>query len=244
MITPRVAGSSPPADRQHSRRPLLWAFAGAFVVCSVLDLIAEAAGWNTPADVFRTLALPLLIAALFAARPPITRTIVLVVGGLLFSWLGDTLGQTGFVIKILLFLVAQWLFIAAFWSYRGTSLLRKPVAVLGYGVPFVVVMAILVRPAGSLAAPVVLYGVSLVTMAMLASGLNRWGMIGGLSFVVSDTLLGIKRFYDLPAPNLMDFLIMLSYLLAEVLLVWGAIAAARSAEPNRDRTGTAGSAAD
>jgi hypothetical protein len=79
----------------------------------------------------------------------------------------------------------------------------------------------------------VVYGVSLVTMAILASGLNRWGMIGGLCFVFSDTLLGMHRFYRLPAADLMDFLIMLSYLLAEAFLVRGVVAAASHGQPRK-----------
>jgi hypothetical protein len=70
-------------------------------------------------------------------------------------------------------------------------------------------------------------------MAILASGLNRWGMIGGLCFVFSDTLLGMHRFYRLPAADLMDLLIMLSYLLAEALLVRGVVAAASRDRPTR-----------
>lgn len=238
MIIPNVAGGLEPADRTvRSRRPALWVFVAAFVVCSVLDLVSEAAGWNAPADIFRTLALPLLAAALFAARPPINRTIMLVVGALLFSWLGDTLGETGLMVKIGLFLIAQWLFIAAFWPYRLRSLLRRPVAVIGYAVLLVGLTAVLIRPAGDLALPVLVYGISVVTMAILASGLNWTGTIGGLSFVISDTLLGMHLFYDLPMPDLMDFLIMLSYLAAEALLVLAAVVAGRAGEPTRHPSG-------
>lgn len=228
MITPKLAGECP-APRQARRRPLLWLLVAAFVVCSVLDLASEFAGWDTAANVLRTLALPLLIGCLFAARPRLSRTIVLVLGALLFSWLGDTLGQTAFLVKIALFLIAQWFFIGAFWPYRATSLLRRPAPVIGYAALLVILIMVLARAAGDLALPVVVYGVSLTTMAILASGLGWWGTVGGLSFMISDTLLGMKEFYDLPAPNLMDFLIMLTYLVAEVLLVRGAVGAARSA---------------
>lgn len=237
MITPKLAGSPCPAHRRLGRRPVLWIMVAAFGVCSVLDLLSEVLGWDRASDVFRTLALPLLIGCLLSARPPITRTIILVIGALLFSWLGDTLGEIGFVIKIALFLIAQWFFIGAFWRYRSTSLLRRPFAVFCYAALLVVLVAVLIRAAGSLAVPVVVYGVSLVSMAILASGLNRWGTIGGLSFVVSDTLLGMKEFYSLPAPDLMDFLIMLSYLAAEVLLVRGAVGVERRARSDGERGG-------
>jgi len=230
MITPKLAGPPCPTYRQVGRRRALRVLMAAFAICSALDLLSEACGWNQASDVFRTMALPLLIGCLFAARPPVSRTIILVVGALLFSWLGDTIGETGFVIKIGLFLIAQWFFIAAFWPYRSASLLRRPLAVLCYATLLVVLIGVLIRPAGGLALPVVIYGLSLVTMAILASGLNRWGTIGGLSFVVSDTLLGMKEFYALPAHDLLDFVIMLSYLVAEVLLVRAAIGAVRARE--------------
>jgi uncharacterized membrane protein YhhN len=233
MITPKLAGGPRPTDRAPGRRPVLWVLAAAFAVCSVLDLAAEAFGWDASADVFRTFALPLLIGCLFAARPPISRTITLLIGGLLFSWLGDTVGEVGFIVKIGLFLVAQWFFIGAFWPYRAGSLLRKPLALAGYAVLLVVLVAVLIRPAGELAVPVMVYGTSLVAMAVLASGLNRWGTIGGLCFVVSDTLLGMDRFYALAMPDLMDFLIMLSYLVAEVLLVVAAVTAVRNRYDHR-----------
>lgn len=235
MITPKPAGAPCPAHRRFGRRPVLWSLVAAFGGCSVLDLLSEALGWDAASDVFRTLALPLLIGCLVAARPPVTRTIILVVGALLFSWLGDTLGESGFLIKIALFLIAQWFFIAAFWSHRSTSLLRRPFAVFCYATLLIILVAVLIRPAGSLALPVVVYGLSLITMAILASGLNRWGTIGGLSFVVSDTLLGMKEFYSLPAPDLMDFLIMLSYLAAEVLLVCGAVGAEQRARSDEQQ---------
>lgn len=233
MITSKLTGPVEPADRRVGRREALWVFGVAFLTCAVADLILEAVGWNRTAGIFRALALPLLIGALFAARPAVTRTVVLLVAGLVFSWLGDTIGELGFLVKIGLFLVAQWFFIAAFWPYRLTSLVRKPIAVLGYATLLAVLIAVLIRPAGDLAVPVLVYGASLVTMAILASGLNRWGTFGGLSFLVSDALLGINRFYNLRTPDLMDFLIMLSYLLAEAMLV-GAVVAAT---PSGDRLG-------
>lgn len=228
MITSKVTGPVEPADRQVRGRPALWVLVVAFVICAVLDLVSEAVGRNGAAGVFRTLAVPLLIGCLLAARPPIGRTVLLTLAGLLFSWLGDTIGEFGFMMKIALFLVAQWFFIAAFWPYRSASLLRKPIAVLGYAALLAVLIAVLIRPAGDLAGPVIVYGASLVTMAILATGLNRWGTIGGLSFMLSDALLGINRFYDLRAPDLMDFVIMLSYLAAEAMLVRAVVAAVRA----------------
>jgi uncharacterized membrane protein YhhN len=202
--------------------------AAAFGVCAVADLVCEAAGWDTGALVFRSLVVPLLIGVLLASRPPLDRTIVLLVIALLFSWLGDTAGGAGFLIKIALFLVAQWFFAAAFWPYRRRSLVTKPLGVLAYAAALIVIVLVLIRPADELAVPLVIYGLSLTSMAILATGLNRRTAIGGLFFMASDALLGVNWFYQPQATNLVDFLVMLTYLIAQTLLVWGTLATVRS----------------
>lgn len=205
----------------------MWFLIAAFVVCSVLDLIAEAAGFDSCAFFLRLLAMPLLIGVLLAARPRLGRTVVLVLGALLMSWLGDTAGGASSLAKIVLFLVAQFFFIAAFWPHRRRSLLRRPAAVLVYVLFAGAIAVAMVGRAGSLAVPVAIYGFSLVTMAILATGISRRAGIGAVLFVISDSLLGLSWFYHPVSDNLLDFLIMLSYLTAQGLLVWGVVTADR-----------------
>jgi len=195
----------------------------AFAVCSILDLVAEAAGWSAAAFVFRLLAMPLLIGVVVAARPSVDRTVLLVVGALLFSWLGDTVGGVSNLAKIALFLIAQFFFIAAFWPHRRRSVLRRPWLLPAYGLLWVAIAVPLLGRAGELVLPIGIYGLSLVTMAVLATGIGRLAGIGGICFLISDSLLGIKWFYQPAADNLMNFLIMVSYLLAQALLVYGVL---------------------
>lgn len=196
----------------------------AYVLCALLDLVAEGAGADTMAFSLRLLAMPLLISVLITARPVFDRTMVLVTGALVFSWLGDTAGGASFLLKIALFLVAQVFFIAAFWPHRGRSLLRRPWAVILYAVVLLAIGAPMISRAGNLAVPVTLYGVSLVAMSILATAFGKRASIGGLLFVISDSLLGLTWFYEPSAGNLTDVLIMFTYLAAQGLLICGLLA--------------------
>lgn len=205
----------------------MWVLIAAFVVCSVLDLIAEAAGLDGAAFCLRLLVMPLLIGVLLSARPVLSRTVVLMVGALVLSWLGDTAGGASNLAKLVLFLIAQFFLIAAFWPHRRDSLLRRRWAALALVAAAGTVAVVMISRAGDLAVPIAVYGASLVTMAILATGISRRAGLGGLLFLVSDSLLGVSWFFHSVSDNLLDFLIMLTYLSAQGLLVWGVIRADR-----------------
>src|SRR5690606_32019157 len=82
-------------------------------------------------------------------------------------------------------------------------------------------------PAAGLLLPAVsLYAAALCTMAMLATGLGRRGALGGALFVLSDALIALDTFAVLPLPA-QGFWVMLTYLLAQVLLVSAVLSADR-----------------
>jgi len=218
----------PPQQSQPvTRRVWMWVLVVAYVVVSALDVIAEATGAGSAAFVLRLLAMPLLIGVLITARPRFGRTPVLVTGALVLSWLGDTVGDVSELAKIALFLVAQLFFIGAFWPLRRWSLLRRPAVVGLYLVLGGTIAAAMISRAGGLAIPVAIYGLSLVTMAILASGVSRRAAFGGVLFLISDSLLGVTWFYPGLAPTFLAFSIMLTYLSAQGLLVWGVLKADR-----------------
>ena len=214
----------PPTSRRPAHRFPVVLLAIGYLLCSLLDVIAEATGADTMSFGLRLLAMPLLIGLLITARPVFDRTMVLVIGALVFSWLGDTVGGASFLLKIVLFLVAQIFFIAAFWPHRGRSLLHRPWAVILYAVVLLGIGAPMVSRAGQLAVPVTVYGISLVAMSILATAFGKRASIGGLLFVISDSLLGLSWFYQPSFGDLMDVLIMFSYLAAQGLLVSGLLA--------------------
>jgi uncharacterized membrane protein YhhN len=152
-------------------------------------------------------------------RDPVVRLVLL---ALFFSWLGDATGPY-FLLKVAMFLVAQTCYALAFWPYRRHSVWSRPPALFAYLAVLALLVAVTVRGAGSLAVPVVVYGVSLTVMATLSTGLNRIAGLGGVLFVVSDAILAVDTFVGwvhLPHAPLWNIV---SYLTAQLLLVWGAV---------------------
>jgi uncharacterized membrane protein YhhN len=214
-------------SRRHPPRPFrtvrVVVAVVAFGLVSILDLVAEAASWKQAALMFRLLAMPLLTTVLIMARGGGDRIVRLVIAALLFSWLGDTIGGVDQLLKLCFFLLAHVCYIIAFWPERRSSMLVRPWALVGYVILLIVMGVLLLPRAGGLAVPVMIYGCAVVLMAVLAGGLGRIGTIGGLVFVISDALIGILWFYRPSPVGLMDFSIMLSYLVAQTLLVTAVI---------------------
>lgn len=77
---------------------------------------------------------------------------------------------------------------------------------------------------GELFIPVFVYMTVLLIMAivtLVSTKSNKWLIIGGLSFVISDSLIGINKFYlHIPYSH---FMIMITYYLAQFSLVKGLI---------------------
>lgn len=162
----------------------------------------------------------------------------LTLAALLFSFLGDVslmfqANELYFIVGLLCFLTAHVGYILVFGrsTTAGFSLhqLRFKLAVpllLYAGVLFYFV----VPASGSLAAPVVIYGLVILTMIFFAwnrYGLTNqasftWGMLGAILFVVSDSFLAWNKFYH-PLP-LSGFIIMGTYALGQYFIIKSIIA--------------------
>lgn len=197
---------------------------GVYAVLGVLDLTAEA----LDLDMLTSAMLLLLMVALAVFHVQVnphrrTRLYWFVAGALVLSWLGDNAGGIALLAKILFFLCVQALYIAAFWPRREDSIIgRRPLLTVPY-LLFAVALVVLVAPdAGPLLVPVVIYAAALVAMAVLATGLNAWTTVGGILFLVSDAVLALMLLsggrFDFPFDSVV---VMATYLLAQVLLVWG-----------------------
>lgn len=217
-----------------------------FELVLVVHLVAQLAGESVVARWTQWLLMPLLALVLvFAARhhaatraqkgaggaPHTPRLVVLVLAGLGFSWLGDLLphfsGEASFLVMVGMFAVAQVIYAVAFWPYRAASLWRSSWA-LPY-VAFAALMVALCLPhAGDLAVPVVGYAVLITVMAVLATGLNRLAAVGAGLFILSDALIAMSAFvpwWSLPGQG---FWVMLTYGLAQLLIVLGVLARVRA----------------
>jgi uncharacterized membrane protein YhhN len=205
-------------------------FAG-FVTVSMLHLAGQLSGQASLHLVTKPLLMPTLL-AWFLAVTPRSRLRTLVGFGLGWSWLGDLglmpAGEMWFLAGLGAFLVAQLTYAVAFWPARADSVLSRPLLVLPYLAVLVGLLVLLWDHLGDLRLPVSVYAVVIVTMAVLATGLNRTVATGAALFVVSDALLALDAVAGLVRLPAHDFWVMLTYLAAQLLIAVGVASAIRA----------------
>jgi uncharacterized membrane protein YhhN len=219
-------------------------------VIIALTLLSELVELSPLEFVVKPLLMPGLLFFLYlktrgagAAIIPFTKRIAF---GLIFSWFGDILlmfsgrGELFFMGGLVSFLLAHFFYIAAFlysiWNAGALEspcwapfLRRRP----WWTVPFVLLLfglyGYLYGGLGEMRVPVLIYAVTILTMAALA--LNRKGcvrersfwpiFIGSLLFVVSDAVLAANKFAD-SVPEA-GFIVMATYIAAQCLIAEGAV---------------------
>ncbi|MDP2306582.1 MAG: lysoplasmalogenase family protein, partial [Pseudomonadota bacterium] len=93
-------------------------------------------------------------------------------------------------------------------------------ALAGFLVALAISVTLVVRPrSGVMRMAVPVYAVTLCAMAAAASTLGPLGLLGGFSFLLSDTLLAVNQFKR-PIPG-RDFLVMTTYYGALLALAAG-----------------------
>ncbi len=204
--------------------------ATAYAALVVLHLVALLAGAEEVADVSQWLLMPALAAVLAAAtRWPRGHTVTWALVALGFSWVGDTLpsfvpDDSAFLAMVGGFLLAQTAYVVAFApSVRSSVAVRRPLALVGYGVVLVGLVGLCAPHAGSLLVPVAVYGGMLTAMAVLSTGLGRVAGIGGAVFLVSDALIALDAFvpgWALPGQSVW---VMATYCAGQALLVLGIV---------------------
>lgn len=213
------------------RRRAARIFLRVFLALSTVHLVWQLTGQATYASVSQWLLMPALAAFLLVRTRGTARSrlVGLTLVALGFSWLGDTApdlatGDTAFLVMVGFFLVAQVVYLVAFWPHRTQSVLHHRRGLL---TPYLAAIATLVAAcaphAGVLLVPVLTYGLLLGAMAVLATGVNPLAWVGGALFLVSDGLIAMEAFapwWELP---LQGFWVMLTYVAAQLLLVLGAV---------------------
>ncbi|MDE3721703.1 lysoplasmalogenase [Nocardiopsis sp. N85] len=213
------------------RSPLPRALLTLFVLITAAHLIVQLTGpesWSRPTQ---ALLMPVLAAFVLAAVPrPRGRFTGLVLIALFFSWLGDTApalasGDAAFLVMVGFFLVAQVVYVIAFWPWRANSpLYRNRTLLVPYGVVVAGLVSLCAPGVGALLVPVLVYGLLLGAMAILAVGVHRWTAVGGALFLLSDGLIALRAFtpdFDLPASG---FWVMATYTAAQAFIVLGGLA--------------------
>ncbi|HEX8487085.1 MAG TPA: lysoplasmalogenase [Propionibacteriaceae bacterium] len=205
---------------------------GLYGAVAVVALLAELTGARTLFAGALVALMPLLAAFTVSVRRRLdpqhrSRLLRLTLAALFFSWLGDLAGYS-LLPKVGCFLLAQLCYVAAFWPRRARSVWRRPAVAASYAAVVAVLIVVVARDAGPLAVAVMAYGASLGLMATLATGVNRVAALGGALFVVSDTILALDVFVRGFALPHAPFWNILTYVVAQLLLVWGALRLARS----------------
>lgn len=151
--------------------------------------------------------------------------------GLLFSACGDFIldydRQNWFIFGLGAFFIAHLFYLASLKPFvnnlKQTKYIMISLLYIGYGGGMLWLLA---DGLGPLFIPVVAYMSILLLMALttvLSEKSNAWLIIGGISFVLSDSLIGFDKFY-LPIENV-SFAIMVSYYFAQFALFKGFVKA-------------------
>ena len=192
---------------------------------AILLSLPDVVEWTKP------LLMPALAIGLIWAAPERRSPAVLLgVIALLFSWVGDVTLRW-FVVGLVFFLLAHIAYLVLFVTRLAERRMQWWAA--AYAVWLVVLLTILGASTGSLLIPVIAYGTVLCVMAAFASRCNRWVAWGGALFVASDSILAINKFLPDAGIPLADVLIMVTYIAAQTLIVWGLL------RHERDRVATA-----
>ena len=162
-----------------------------------------------------------LLALRFAAGPrPDVGTGALLGGGMLLSWLGDVTIDRSFRTGLVAFLAAHLCLIALFW----TTFRHRPSPWAWLLLPWLGFMLVVLRPRLDTLYPAV--AVYATVLAAMAASATRGGVrvgLGGILFVVSDSVLALRQFTPWLRSHRWGAVVMASYLAAQALLVDGVL---------------------
>ena len=199
-----------------------------------LGLIAsghEALRWYTKPFLMPVLAVGVVV----AARWRLDRARAALVLGLISSATGDTAllrpGEAPFVLGTLWFAMAHLCYIVAFVNAgRGRGAVRRrPWLAIPYAAAWLGGTALLWPHLGALRIVIVPYSALLTAMAVFALDLSGrvvrrdalLGAAGAVVFMLSDSTLAFERFDPSLAPPHAPVLMMLTYVVAQALIVTG-----------------------
>lgn len=147
---------------------------------------------------------------------------------IVFSALGDVLLAISafdlFIFGLGAFLIAHLYYIKVFWPISKAKLQQRQVLVVLYILYAAGMISLLAPNLGQLFIPVIIYMAVLLFMAiaaLLTKKSNLYMTLGGMFFVISDSLIGFNKFYQTIEYN--NFLVMFTYYTAQYLLVFGVL---------------------
>ena len=206
-----------------------------YLVISSIYLLIIILGQENIAWYMKPLLLPFLIAAVYVSGRFSSKRFL--IAALTFSWIGDIIllftdiGELYFIFGLIAFLISHLIYIVLFNKQIKPKNTRNK-AIYWVGVTVIIVylmvmLSVLLPSLGDLKIPVFVYAMVISTMLLFAfKGFLIWHkpanwyiLIGAIIFVSSDSILAFDKFYS---PIVMSsFFIMITYLLAQYLIVTG-----------------------
>lgn len=219
---------------RRSIRPLDIAVWAPYIVLAIIHVIALAAQSPLAPPTKLTL-MPLLALPVLAAAPRIRPRVAvsLLLGALLFSWLGDGAGTffpdgPELPLMLLFFGIAHIVYIVVF--LRLTARRRLPWWTLIYVVWWIGMLLILGPHIDGLFFAVAAYGLVLAGTAATSARGNATIATGGAFFLASDSILAFRLFLPDMMPAWTSPAVMLTYTLGQGLIIAGVIRALRKEE--------------
>ena len=203
-----------------------------FIGFSFIYLLIILFGREDIAWFLKPFLLPFLFVAVYLHERFASKKILLT--ALSFSWIGDiilmfsTKGELYFIGGLVAFLFSHIFYIIVF-NKQLKVYLRKSKFIYWIGITVIIIylaaiMLLLLPNLGELMLPVFAY--ALIISIMLLFALKGWQkpansyiLIGAIIFVASDSILALNKFYA--TLQYSTFLIMLTYLTAQYLIVIG-----------------------
>ena len=218
-----------------------------FVVILIGDLVGIQLNNNLVQSFLKPLIITTLIGYFDSQLNSITKGLAKwVLFALLFSLLGDVFlmfqekKSIFFLLGLSAFLIAHIFYIIFFHKVRVKENVKSNPWLLVVVVIYYAALISLLSPyLADMKIPVLVYGIVISFMFMLAMHMlfiknkiaGKWMMSGALFFVLSDSILAINKFYQ--PFEAAGVLIMLTYGLAQLFIIEGAIRYIRNQQSNQ-----------
>jgi uncharacterized membrane protein YhhN len=206
-----------------------------YIVVSIIYLLFLLTGYENLDPFLKPILIPLLGFGVYFCRKFRSRNILL--SALLFSWIGDVvllfadISELYFILGLVSFLTAHIAYCVLFnKQLMGEIQINKILFGIGsllIAFYLIAMVTVLMPKLGELKIPVIVYAAVISTMLLFAfNGYLIWKkpaalyiFLGAVAFVISDSILAFNKFY---APiERSSFFIMLTYLVAQYLIVVG-----------------------
>ncbi|MEO8532322.1 MAG: lysoplasmalogenase [Flavobacterium sp.] len=209
-------------------------FLKTYIGFSIIYLLILLSGYESFDLFLKPLLIPLLGFGVYLHKNfPLKNTVL---SALLFSWIGDVIllfadiAEIYFILGLVSFLISHIIYAVLFNKQSKHNKKNKVLFLIGsllIACYLIGMVLFLIPTLGDLKIPVIIYATVISVMLLFAfNGFltwkkpgNQYVFIGAVIFVISDSILAINKFYVSIEKS--SFFIMLTYLVAQYLIVTG-----------------------